>query len=241
MKPIIIGLGHYSRTGKDTFANGLVDSLQEMDPKLKVGRRSFATKLKEVTSDLYGWAGLEGEAFYNDPANEYLRDVKLPALGMTPVEVWVQFGTPAVREKVYDLTWVDYLLKTDHGLDVIVIPDVRFQNEIRAIRDAGGYLIKIVRDGYGPKMTVADLALIYYKGWDNVIGDRPPSASEGIKHLRNWASRYAAKITSHQNLHLLDRSSVEIRGALSMQSLPTSEEVMAVYEKAGLKFEVYST
>lgn len=242
MKPIIIGLGHYSRTGKDTFANALVDSIQEMCPKLKVGRRSFATKLKQVTSELYGWAGLRDEAFYNDPVNEYLRDVKLPALGLTPVEVWVQFGTPAIREQVYDLTWVDYLLKTDHGLDVLVIPDVRFPNEIKAIRDHGGHLIKVVRAGYGPKMTVADLALIYHTNWDNVIGDIPPGVScSGIEGLQRWATRYAVKIIQGRDLGGLLRSPVEIREALAIQQMPSREEVMAVYAKAGLQFEVYST
>lgn len=241
MKPIIIGLGHYSRTGKDTFANGLVDSLQEMDPKLKVGRRSFATKLKEVTSDLYGWAGLKGEAFYNDPANEHLRDVVLPDLGMTPVEVWVQFGTPAVREQVYNLTWVDYLLKTDHGLDVIVIPDVRFPNEMKAIRNAGGHLIKVVRGGYGPKMTVADLALIYHTGWDNVVGDLPiPVTCSGINNIRRWAAKYAAQIVRGDDLCGLNRTEQEISEALAIQRMPSHKEVMAVYKKAGLKFEEYS-
>ena len=144
MIPIIIGLGHTSRTGKDTFANALIDILREMNPKLRVGRKSFASKLKEITHGLYAWAGLESEDYYNNPATEHEREVVLPKLGMTPLDIWVKFGTMAVREQVYDRTWVDYLLKTDHGLDVIIIPDVRFANEVKAIREAGGYLLKIV-------------------------------------------------------------------------------------------------
>jgi len=252
MHPLIIGLGHYSRTGKDTFANALIDTLQEMAPKLRVGRKGFASKLKEITHDLYGWAGVQDEAYYNVPANEHERDVKLPALDMTPIEVWVQFGTPAVREQVYDLTWVDYLLKTDHGLDVIVISDVRFPNEIKAIQDTGGHLIKIVRDGYGPKMTVADLALIYHTDWDNVIGDLPtPVTCSGIENLRQWAARYAAHIIKTSpprvtglniyrapgSLDALKRSQQEINEALAVQRMPSHKEVLAVYKAAGLKFE----
>jgi hypothetical protein len=233
MNPVIIGLGHWSRSGKDTFANALIDILHEMDSTLRVGRRSFASKLKDVTHQLYGWAGLQDEAYYNDPATEHERDVVLPALGMTPVEMWVKFGTPAVRDQVYDATWVDYLLKTDHGLDVMIIPDVRFSNEVKAIRDAGGHLIKVVRDGYGPKMTVADLALIYYTGWDNVIGDRPPTLADGIKNLRAWAAKYASRIVRGQDLRLLNRPPEEIRAALATQRLPTDDEIRLVYEKAG--------
>lgn len=241
MHPVIIGLGHYSRTGKDTFANALVDILNEMDPTLRVGRKSFASKLKEIAHDLYGWAGLQDEAYYNNPATEHERDVVLPALGMSPVEVWVKLGTSAVREQVYDFTWVDYLLKTDHRLDVIVIPDVRFPNEIDAIREAGGHLIKIVRDGYGPKMTVADLALIYYGGWDNVIGDRPSDMPDGIKNLRQWASKYASRICRRADLSVLTRPKAEIEAALAVQKLPTRVDVLDVYEAAGLTFEESAT
>jgi hypothetical protein len=240
MNPIIIGIGHYSRTGKDTFANGLIDALNDLDPGLRVGRRSFATKLKEVTSELYGWAGLRGEAYYNRPEHEHERDVVLPALGMTPVDIWVKFGTPAVREQVYDLTWVDYLLKTDHGLDVIVIPDVRFPNEVRAIQETGGHLIKIVRDGYGPKMTVADLALIYFEGWDNVFGDQPiDSDYTGIENLQNWGLLYGEQILQGKPLSGLRRSDQAIREALAVQRMPSKADVLAVYEAAGLKFEEY--
>ena len=234
MKPIIIGLGHYSRTGKDTFANALVDILHEMDPKLRVGKRSFASKLKEITHGLYGWAGLGNEAYYNDPAHEHERGVELPAMGMTPVDIWVKFGTMAVRNQVYGQTWVDYLLKTDQALDVIVIPDVRFPNEVEAIREAGGYLIKIVRDGYGPKMTVADLALIDYDGWDNVIGDLPIGYSDGMVNLKQWAAKYAACIVRGDGLQTLNRPQQEIEEALDIQRFPSKRDIAEVYQQAGL-------
>lgn len=237
---IIIGLGHYSRTGKDTFANALIAILREMNPDLKVGRRSFASKLKEITHELYAWAGLQDEDYYNNPKHEHERDVKLPAIGLTPVEVWVQFGTPAVREQVYDGTWIDYLLRTKHDLDVMVIPDVRFPNEIAAVREAGGHLTKIVRDGYGPKMTVADLALIYCNDWDNVIGDRPADLVDGIKNLKQWAAKYASCITKGKDLSTVNRSKRVIAEALSIQRMPTKKAILEVYKAAGLKFEEYS-
>lgn len=232
---IIIGLGHYSRTGKDTFANALVDILHEMNPKLQVGKRSFASKLKEITHELYSWAGLGNEDYYNDPAHEQEREVVLPAMGMTPVEVWVKFGTPAVREQVYAQTWVDYLLKSNHGLDVLIIPDVRFPNEVEAIHKEGGHLIKIIRDGYGPKMNIADLTLINYNGWNNIIGDRPPGCVDGMMNLRKWAARYAACIVQNNKLHSLLRPYTEIEKALAVQNLPTPYDIAQVYTEAGLE------
>lgn len=166
----IIGLGHYSRVGKDTFADALVKSVREFDPSFRVGKIPFARKLKQIAHDLYAWDGMREPEFYDTKEGEPFRDIPLPTIGKTPVEIWVALGTPGVREAVYDATWIDYVLKTDHGLDVLVIPDVRFPNECEAIRAVGGTLIKIVRPGYGPRKTVADRALVGWDGWDYVFG-----------------------------------------------------------------------
>jgi hypothetical protein len=165
----IIGLGHYSRTGKDSLANALVASLHELDPKLRVVKLPFAWKLKDVACQLYGWAGLKDMAYYDTKEHEHERDVVIPAIGKTPVQIWVALGTPAIREQVHDRTWIDYVL---HAVDtdVLIIPDVRFPNEVEAIKDHGGKLVKVVRPGYGPRKTKADRALLGWDGWDYVFG-----------------------------------------------------------------------
>jgi hypothetical protein len=186
----IIGLGHYSRTGKDSFANYLVQNLLSTD--LRVVKRPFAWKLKEVAHDLYAWAGMREPEFYETPEGAIARDVVLPALEMTPVEVWVKLGTPAIREQVYDKTWIDYVLKGTRDTDILIIPDVRFPNEIEAIREAGGTAIKVVRPGYGPRNTVADRKLLGYAGWDYVIGGEGTMTS-----LNRWAATFALYYIGH--------------------------------------------
>ena len=182
----ILGIGHYSRVGKDTFANELIRSIRAINPEMKIAKISFASKLKAIAHDLYGWAGLKDEAYYNDPKTESMRDVKLEPLGMTPVEIWVAFGTPAVRDQVYDLTWVDYLLKTKRDLDLLIIPDVRFPNEAAAIHREGGHLLKIVREGHGPRNTVADRALLGQPVWDNIVGDSGCDIWTAAKWYADW-------------------------------------------------------
>jgi hypothetical protein len=192
MSTLFIGLGHYSRTGKDTFANYLIDALSKRAPRLKVIKRSFAWKLKQITYELYAWAGMQPPEHYETKSGEKDRDAMLPALGMTPVQLWVAFGTKAVREQVYQGTWLDYLLKTKHDADVVIVPDCRFPNEADAISVAGGVTIKIVRPGYGPRKTVADRALLGYTGWDYVLGDRG-----SIKGLDQQAQPFADWITGN--------------------------------------------
>ena len=181
-----VGIGHYSRVGKDTLANAIVYSLQEVFPFVTVAKKSFAAKLKALAYQLYGWAGLQPQAFYEVQENEHLRQVKLPVVNLTPVEIWCKLGTDAIREKVYDMTWVDALLRSEHKERVVVIPDVRFPNEANAIKAAGGLLVKVVRPGYGPLNTTADRALIGYDGWDLIVG-----GSGEMSELRSWGHRIA--------------------------------------------------
>ena len=201
----IIGLGHYSRCGKDTFANYFLDY---MPGALKI---PFAWKLKQITHELYAWAGLREPEYYETPEGALARDIVLPALGLTPVQVWVKFGTPAVREQVYDRTWIDYVLKTKHNAEVLVIPDVRFPNECEAIKSVGGTLIKIVRPGYGPRNTVADRALIGFNGWDYIIG------AEGTMESLNMWARMFADCYKHNEYYVQSASSRQ--QALSVEIL----------------------
>jgi hypothetical protein len=110
-------------------------------------------------------------------------------------------------------TWIDYVLRTDHGVDVIVIPDVRFPNEVSAIRDAGGWLGKIVRPGYGPRDTVADRALVGWDGWDAVIG-----RSGEMGELNIWAMSISEAIYQNR-LHDLYQSPADKAAALLVEKL----------------------
>ncbi len=190
---LVIGLGHYSRVGKDSFADYFLECLAEYGPVRGI-KRSLAWKLKQICFELYAWDGMMPPEHYETAEGAKDRDIKLPTLGMTPVEIWVAMGTKAVRNNVYDRTWLDYLLKTDHECDVLVVPDVRFPNEADAIKAMGGTLIKVVRPGFGPRKTVADRALMGYDGWDYVIG-----AAGTMDSLHMWASRFAYYITAGRN------------------------------------------
>lgn len=184
--PLFIGLGHYRRTGKDSFANYLLAMLQGHG--IKVVKRSFAWKLKDVCHQLYGWAGVQDADYYEQVEHEAEREIVLPKLGMSPRDLWIKFGTPAVREQVYRRTWLDWLLQASTE-DVVIVPDVRFPNEFEGIREKGGTLIKVVRPGYGPGPDVADQGLVGRTDWDTVIGGAGTMLS-----LQQYANDYAAWI-----------------------------------------------
>lgn len=183
---IVLGIGHYSRTGKDTFAKYLIAELNKFLPEFRVARMAFGSKLKDICHQLYGWAGMREEAFYETAEGAALRDVPLPFINKSPVQIWIDMGTPAVRDSVYDRTWIDYLLNTDHKLDMMLIADTRFYNEVGAIREAGGWTIKVVRPGIGPRKSPADRQLLCARDWDYVIGE-----SGQLSEIHRWASLFA--------------------------------------------------
>jgi hypothetical protein len=182
----ILGLGHYSRTGKDTLANKIIELNSGLTKPIKIKKISLAWKLKQICYELYGWAGMQPPEHYDTPEGEGDRDMILRALGMTPVEVWVAMGTPAIRENVYDRTWIDYVLQTDHDCDLLIVPDVRFPNEATEFKLIGGYLVKVVRMGYGPRDTVADQALVGYTGWDLIAGPTMKALDSQAASLLAW-------------------------------------------------------
>ena len=195
----IIGLGHYSRTGKDTLANMIVDEVRNYGKTAK--KISLAWKLKQVCYDMYRWAGMQPPEFYDTPEGETWRDIKLDRLDMTPVEVWVAVGTPAIRKNVYDRTWIDCVLLEDHAVDVLVVPDIRFQNEVDAFREEGALLAKVVRPGHEPRQTVADQALVGYDGWDLWLGGDLGMLHKQAQGLAMWATSWGlAPVNSENNL-----------------------------------------
>jgi len=169
--PQYIGIGHVSRTGKDTFAYQLWLGLRRR--RINAHKRSFAAKLKEVAYDLYNWAGLQGEDYYNMAPHEHERTVKLPALGMTPVEIWCKLGTDAIRNQVYERTWLEYMLHNDYGAQLLIIPDVRFRNEAEAVLENGGMLIRVDRPGFKP-LTEIDKQLSDFDGWTRIVTAKTP-------------------------------------------------------------------
>ena len=195
---LYIGLGHTSRCGKDTVANFIVEHLNAVGVSAK--KIPFAWKLKQIARELYSWAGVESPEHYDTKEGEQDRDIKLTKLatdefpeGPTVVELWVQIGTPAFRNVVYPHTWVDFVLKQDHGVNVVVIPDCRFANELEAIKQAGGYSFRCVRPGFPGRNTVADNQLRGDERWDATIGGH--SVAE-LKNQARWMADDIARGTS---------------------------------------------
>ena len=169
----LIALGHYSRTGK----NALADILQR-----KLGGPSvceiisFAGPLKESCHFLFDWAGVREGAYYDSPEGVSARNEILPMLGLTPVELWIKFGTPIIRQQLHDQTWIMKAKKRINDILAIknkwvIITDLRFPNEAQMILDEDGVIAKVLRPGVAPRDSVADVAMLGYSKWDFIVNN----------------------------------------------------------------------
>ena len=88
--------------------------------------------------------------------------------GMTGREFLQKLGT-AVRNEVHPDFWTRALFIKEKNNPNIIIPDIRFPNEAKIVKDHGGILIRIERPGAGAGNHISETALDDYKGWDIVI------------------------------------------------------------------------
>ena len=158
----ILAFGHRKSVGKSTASKFLTTHLRCENPDLKIKEVSFAAKLKDISWQLFGWAGLQRGVYYETHYRE--KEFKLPRLGLTPRDIWIGVGNK-LRE-VYENIWIDYALQTK--VDIVIISDLRFSNEACAITKMGGRLVKINRDV--PKgIDPAEVDLMNWGDWDNII------------------------------------------------------------------------
>lgn len=167
----LIALGHYSRTGKDTLAKIL---RRKLGGESRVKFVSFARPFKQHLFEMFAWAGLREPDFYDTPAGEPLRNVVLPALGLTPVELWIKFGDQ-MRDEYHPHIWVNigkHSIETHLAADErnwCVITDFRFPYEWDMVRSADGVTVRILRPGVHPRDSRADRALLDRRDWDFTI------------------------------------------------------------------------
>ena len=141
---MIIGICGLIGSGKGTVADILVDyhDFQKI---------SFADKLKDGVAQVFGWdrAMLEGDTdrsrIWREKVDQFW--TKETGREITPRLVLQEFGTDCMRMGFYDGIWVSLVKK--HMIDNphynYVIPDVRFPNEMRMIRELGGEVWQVRR------------------------------------------------------------------------------------------------
>ena len=129
---VLVAFAGRAGCGKDTCADVLVE-------RAGFSKLAFATSLKRCCQYIF------------ELADEQLwgatKDVVDPRYSQTPRALMQMLGTDFVRERVAPDFWVSRLLRDAERAPRAVVADVRFQNEVDAIRHKGGRVYLVRRPG----------------------------------------------------------------------------------------------
>jgi energy-coupling factor transporter ATP-binding protein EcfA2 len=150
----VIGIAGHKGSGKDTFAKVVTQVLGEDN----VAVVKFADCLKDMLRTMLRYAGVDAatieECFEGD-----LKEAPAPPLnGATPRHAMTTLGTEWGRELIDQNIWTELTkrhIQTSREYDgkVVLITDVRFHNEARAVKEMGGELVRVDRTGQEPDLS----------------------------------------------------------------------------------------
>lgn len=188
---MIIGVSGKIGSGKDTFADVLIDYVKS-EYDITFENKKYAYNLKKIVSILTGISmedvlSREGKLKY------------LPEWGMTVGEMQQKVGTEAIRNNIHTDAWVLSLFGTYHENKHWVITDVRFKNEANIIKEMGGVIIRLNGDPIKSKTNdnrnmehPSETELDDYNGFDYVYDNVPP-----IENLVEFVKEISDKIFNY--------------------------------------------
>lgn len=159
---MIVGLVGQIGSGKGTIADILVD-------RHDFFKESFANSVKDSCAAVFGWdrAMLEGDtpesrAWREQPDEWWSKKLNKE---FSPRLALQLMGTEAGRDVFHPDLWVHTVLRRCEQApwNNYVIADVRFPNEINAIKDSGGVVIRVRRGDDPEWFTLARECNVYNK------------------------------------------------------------------------------
>jgi len=175
----IIGLAGKAGSGKDHAHQVLKEYYEQQG--LKTTRLSFASRLKDISTLLFGWDRhrLDYDIDYKETMlNDGVVDPACEMLGMTRRVFMQKLGTEAMRDGIHNDFWI-ICLQLDinsgmyDGFDIGFVTDCRFANEFDFIHKNEGELIKIVRTDTGTLTTEtthsSETGVDNYSNWSKII------------------------------------------------------------------------
>jgi len=133
----IVGIAGKAGSGKDVIAEYLVDVFG-------YHRRAWADSLKDAAGAIFG---LTREQMYGGE-----KEVVDRYWGHSPRYILQKLGTECLRQGYGKDVWIRSFYRHISQQPMSwfwVVPDVRFENEARAIREWGGRLWRVDRPGVG--------------------------------------------------------------------------------------------
>jgi len=143
---------------------------------------NFADSLKSIAINFFG---LKYEQCYG---SEKQKNTPSPIKDFTAREFLQYFGTDVCRSLKEDV-WVDFCINQIQSEQsaLALVGDCRFPDEVEAIQEAGGKVIRLTRAPHEDSHA-SEIALDTYEGFDAVIDNQDMAIEEQSKELLNILS-----------------------------------------------------
>ena len=167
---MIIGISGKAGSGKDTaakmlevlYANPNISYEDFANRKYKnfadIQIMHFADILKETVQALFGIGEWE-------TGTQEGKKVTISWIGKTVRELLQEVGQ-GLRDAVDPNLWIKALFANTEDWSNYIIADVRYPNELEAIKERDGVLIRIDRNSAGAGNHSSEIALDDYNDWD---------------------------------------------------------------------------
>jgi len=143
---MLIGLTGKKRSGKDTVYQ-IINSISSNDPNMIVRRIAFADKVKEATSIILNISPAYLE-LHKDNSNLVIKLERGDLwLDLSLRNIIQRIGTEVGRDLFGKNFWIDQVLPLDfdHSNQLVIVTDVRFENEAQRVIDLGGVIWEVQR------------------------------------------------------------------------------------------------
>jgi dephospho-CoA kinase len=176
---MIIGISGKAGSGKDTFAEEFRNNIINRDTSWFI--KKFSSKLKATACQILG---VPFELF----ENQHFKTTNIgEKWGNMTAREFLQVIGSTMRDYVHKDIWINALFSNYNEVDHYpnwIITDVRYLNEVGAIKKRGGIVIRINRDTGSNDTHVSETQLDNYP-FDYVIDN-----NGDINNLKNEVSKF---------------------------------------------------
>lgn len=150
---VIIGLSGRKQSGKSSSADYIMSFMEKNSFNFSCKVYSFADPLKQdICINILGLS--YDQCYGTDDDKNTMTDICWDGVQLTARESMEIIGTKVFRA-LKNNVWVDATINKikKENLDLAIISDCRFPNEVEAIKKCGGYNIRLDLDPFNSKST----------------------------------------------------------------------------------------
>lgn len=182
---MIIGVSGYAQSGKDTLAGFLIENSGFQ-------RFAFADALRGAVYALNPIIGTHDDEFVRVQDSVDVLGWEQAKLTVSEIRRLLQaMGTEAGRKILGENIWVEIVFRQiqEQGVENVVITDCRFPNEAKAVKEHGGFVVRVTRPGVQPvnahpsEVSLDDWGFDYAVHNDGTLDELQLKAKDLYEHL----------------------------------------------------------